>query len=153
MILLKLPVESLNKNKVSKASKKEEDEEQADERKLITWIHSRDDLLELLHQLLDAGYNPGISFEAGRLTALKLEFDGVFYIIQSQQLVKTAIDGIVAVSDGATYNNMNKAMNDFNRKIVLNSLKSYYSQFDLEVLDEYRSKAIVGNLKTQLKNM
>ena len=76
--IVEIAREGAELNRVAKASKKEEDEYQADERKVFTLIHRRDDLLELLHQLLDAGYNPGINFEAGRLTALKLEFDGVF---------------------------------------------------------------------------
>ena len=81
------------------AKKREAEDEEIEERKIITLIHRRDDLLELLHQARSAGYMPGINYEAGRLTALKLEFDGVFYIIQSQQVVKTAIVGVVAVSN------------------------------------------------------
>ena len=145
--IVKIAKEVAEYRKEAKLAKKEGDDEQIDERKVITLIHRTDDLLELLHQMLQAGYNPGINFEAGRITALKLEFDRVFYVIQAQQLDKTAIDGIVAVADEATYNNMNKAMNEFNHKIFINSHKSHYSALDVEVLDEYRSKPIVGNLR------
>ena len=100
----------------------------------------------MLYELIDAGYNPGINFEAGRITSLKMEFNGIFYIIQTQQLIKSAIDGVVAVEDEATYNNMNQAMTSLNHKIFLNSHKSYYTDFGLDVLDECRTKPIVGNL-------
>ena len=46
----------------------------------------------LLHNRLEAGYNLGINFEAGRLTALKLSLNGIFFMIQTQQLVKLAIE-------------------------------------------------------------
>ena len=38
----------------------------------IKLIHRKDDLTDLLYQLTDAGYSPGINFEAGRITSLKL---------------------------------------------------------------------------------
>ena len=108
----------------------------------------------MLHQLLDAGYQPGISFDAGNLTGMKMELDGVIYLIQSQQLIKSEIDGQVAVSDEATYNNMNVALDTVKRQIFKNVYKSHYSDFDLELLDEYRSKAVVGNLRdTKAKDL
>ena len=47
--------------------------------KLVSLIHRQDNLTKLLYDLLDAGYNPGINFEAGRLTALKLSLNGIFF--------------------------------------------------------------------------
>ena len=62
----------------------------------------------MLASLYQAGYTPGINFESGRITALKMEFSGVFYILQTQQYIKSAIDGVVAIADEATYNKMTK---------------------------------------------
>ena len=36
-------------------------------------------------------------------------------------------------------------MTAFNHSIFLNAHKSYYSQFDLDILDEYRTRPLVGN--------
>ena len=122
------------------------------EQPTVSLIHRQDNLATLLFELIDAGYNPGINFEAGRITSLKMEFNGTFYIIQTQQLIKSAIDGVVAVEDEATYNNMNQAMTSLNHQILMNSHKSYYTEFDMNVLDEYRTKPIVGNLADTSSN-
>jgi hypothetical protein len=44
---------------------------------------------------------------------------------------------------------MNTAMTVFNHKIFLNGHKSYYTDFDLDILDEYRTRPLVGNLDGQ----
>ena len=115
--------------------------------KFVNLIHRQDNLMKLLNDLRNAGYNPGINFEACRLTALKLSLNGIFFVIQTQQLIKSAIDGVVVVEDEATYNAMNQAMTTFNHKIFMNGHKSYYTDLDLDILDEYRTRPIVGNLK------
>ncbi len=51
---------------------KEEDSKGASESKFIRLIHREDNLTDLLYQLSDVGYSPGINFEVGRITALKL---------------------------------------------------------------------------------
>jgi hypothetical protein len=43
--------------------------------RIIYLIHQKYDLIDLLYQLINAGYSPGINFEAGRITNLKLEFN------------------------------------------------------------------------------
>ncbi len=68
----------------------------------IKLIHREDNLTDLLYQLTDAGYSP-VNFEAGQITALKLEFNKRFFLIETQQLIKSAIDGDVVVDDEATY--------------------------------------------------
>ncbi len=45
----------------------------------VTLIHREDNLTDLPYQLTDAGYSPGINFEAGRITPLKLEFNKLFF--------------------------------------------------------------------------
>ena len=111
-------------------------------------VHRQDNLTSLLYDLLDAGYNPGINFEAGRLTAIKVSLNGILFMIQAQQLIKSAIDGVVVVDDEETYNAMNQAMMAFNHRIFLNGHKSYYTDFDIDVLDEYRTRPLVGTLST-----
>ena len=51
-----------------------------------------------------------MNFESGRITALKLDLNGIFCIIKTQQLIKSAIDGVVVVDTEEVYNNMNLAM-------------------------------------------
>jgi len=116
-------------------------------KKVVKLIHRDDDLMTLMHELVENGYHPGINFEAGRITALKLEFNGVFFIIETQQLVKSAIDGNVVVDDEGTYNNMNRAMFELGSKLFSKSHKSYYTDEDLNILDRYRTKPICGTLE------
>ena len=85
----------------------------------IKLIHREDNLTDLLYQLTDAGYSPGINFEAGRITALKLEFNKRLFLIETQQLIKSAVEGVVVVDDEATYNNMSQAMTALNNKLFL----------------------------------
>ncbi len=39
-------------------------------------MHKEDTLAKLLNQFVVAGYPPGVNFELGRITALKLEING-----------------------------------------------------------------------------
>ena len=72
------------------------------EKRMLTLVHKEDNLMKLLFQCTEAGYSPGINFETGRVTALKLELSHIFCIIETQQLVKSAIDGVVVVDDEKT---------------------------------------------------
>ncbi len=62
-----------------------------------------------MYQLIEAVYSPGVSFKSGRLTALKLQLAVFFCIIQTQQSIKSAIDGVVAVGSEDVYNNVSLA--------------------------------------------
>ena len=93
----------------------------------MTLIHKEDNLTDLLYQFFGAGYAPGINFESGRITALKLEINKICFIIQTQQLIKSAIDGVVVVDDENTYNNMNQAMSDMKSKLFLKQHLSHYT--------------------------
>ena len=110
------------------------------EKQILNLIHKEDNLTDLLYQFVGAGYSPGVNFESGRITALKLELNKIFCIIQAQQLIKSAIDGVVVVDSEEVYNNMNVAMCTLNSKLFLKSHLSYYTSKDLEVLDSYRTK-------------
>ena len=52
---------------------------------VLTLIHKEDNLTDLLCQFVGAGCSPGLNFESGGITALKLEISKIFRIIQSQQ--------------------------------------------------------------------
>ena len=116
-------------------------------RQVLRMIHREDDLLKLLYDLIGAGYSPGVNFESGRVTALKMEFNHIFCIIETQQLVKSAIDGVVVVESEDVYNNMSRAMTVLNSKLFLQSHLSHYTERDLEVLDSFRTKPICGTLR------
>jgi hypothetical protein len=83
--------------------------EDDDKKQVVNLIHKEDDLVGLLFNFIQAGYSPGVNFESGRVTALKLEFNKIFCIIQTQQLIKSAIDGVVVINSEQVYNNMNQA--------------------------------------------
>jgi len=115
--------------------------------KFIKLVHRQDDLVSLMFQLLEAGYSPGVNFEAGRVTALKLELNKTFIVVETQQLIKSVVDGVVVVEDEETYNNMSQAMTHMNNKLFLKSHLSYYTEEDVDILDTYRTKPICGMLK------
>ena len=126
-----------------KPEKKKDDKE---EKQILTLIHKEDNLTDLLFQFVAAGYSPGVNFESGRITALKLELSKIFCIIQAQQLIKSAIDGVVVVDSEEVYNNMNLAMCTLNSKLFLKHHLSYHTVKDLEILDACRTKPICGNI-------
>ncbi len=121
-------------------------------KQVLILIHKEDDLTDLLFQFVGAGYSPGVKFESGRIAALKLELNKIFCIVQAQQLIKSAIDGVVVVDAEEVYNNMNLSMCTLTSKLFLKSHLSYYTAKDLEVLDSYRTKPICGNLIQHPKN-
>jgi len=127
--------------------------EKKGEKRILSLIHKEDDLMSLLNEFVKAGYSPGVNFEAGRVTALKLELNNIFCIIETQQLIKSAIDGVVVVDSEETYNAMNRAMVALNSKLFLKSHLSYYTEKDLDVLDSYRTKPICGNLTQRQDNV
>ena len=74
------------------------------------------------------------------------EFNGITFVIKSQQLVSSSIERSEAVENETTYNNMNRAMHNFHSAIFVNKCKSYYNQQDIQILDEYRTVANIGML-------
>ncbi len=99
-------------------------------------------MTDLLYQFVGAGYSPGVNFESGRITALKLELNKIFCIIQAQ-----AIDGVVVVDTEEVYNNMNLSMCTLTSKLFLKSHLSYYTAKDLEVFRQNIDTSVsVGEL-------
>ena len=113
--------------------------------KRITLIHKDDDLIKCCIELIEAsGYLPKIKFQANRITDICTEFNDVKVRIQTQHLIKTELDGIVCVDNEDVYNRMNEAMCKFNKSLFLNGHKSYYTDVDVKILDEYRTIANSG---------
>ena len=57
---------------------------------------------------------------------------------------------MIAVSNETTYNNMNKAMFNFNRCLFMSSHKSFYNDIDIKILNETRSIAPAGQLLSNI---
>jgi hypothetical protein len=121
----------------------------------LHFIHYNDDLMKLYLDLKDAGYDAGITYQCGRITDIYTRFKCSYrkkeYIIniniRCQELIKSAIFGEMYISNEQTYNNMHRAMTDFNNKLFKIEHKSYYTKLEIDILDEYRSFANVGMTK------
>ena len=117
-----------------------------DDKQVVHLVHQDNDFITLITELRNVGYSPGIRFDCGRIVGLVLEFNKVVFNIKSQQLITGAIDGDIAVDNEQVYNNMNVAMLEFGNKIFKPFHKSYYTNLDIDILDEYRTLPIVGKL-------
>jgi len=127
---------------------KEQDKEEDDQAKQsVTYIvHKYDDLEKILWDMYPQ-YIPQIKFQAARITHLTLNLNDITFVIKSQQLNLSDIDGCVETNTEDTYNRMNEAMIEFETRLFRKDHKSYYSSEDVNVLDEYRSVANVGLLE------
>mgnify|MGYP003340104671 CR=1 FL=1 len=56
-----------------------------DETHIVHRVHETNVFIELLTQLRDAGYRPGVTMDCGRIVSLILEFNKVVFIIKTQQ--------------------------------------------------------------------
>jgi hypothetical protein len=121
----------------------------------ITLIHKENDLIKCCFDLIKSGYHPKIKFLGNRLTHLYCEFNKVKFIIQTQHLIKSEFDGVVCVNNEDIYNNMNRAMCSFNKSLFIVGHKSFYSDIDIQILDEYRTIANTGlfnNIDNDIKS-
>ena len=100
-------------------------------------------------QLLNIGYEPRIKY-TGIIDEIRLILNKITYIIKTQNLIKSSGDGWIAVSNETTYNNMNKAMFNFNKSLFMSSHKSFYSDIDIKILNETRSIAPSGLLLSNI---
>jgi hypothetical protein len=119
---------------------------QAEDREIVYLVHRYDDLEEVVWQLREGSYEPKNLYEAGKISRVTLELNNRIFIIKSQQLITSEIDGQVMVDTAETYNRMNAAMTRFYDRVFRNDHKSYYTKQDIDFLDEYRSVANVGLL-------
>ena len=116
-----------------------------DEKQIINLIYKDDDLNELFCKLKQAGYEPKINWN-GKVTHLALSLNKTLFLIQTQQLVPDSLDGSCSVSSAKVYNNMNKAMVDFSKKVFKSEHKSFYTHQDVKIRDGYRTVVPVGRL-------
>ena len=114
---------------------------------VLNLIYKGDRLIELLYQIKDAGYDPSIKYEGGKLTHIGLTLEKKIHIlIRTQQLAPSNNDGECNVSSAEIYNNMSSAMNKLNNALFKAEHKSYYSKQDVDILDEYRTVVPAGLL-------
>ena len=116
-------------------------------------IHSKNDLIGVLCDLVESGYEPKIRYEAGTISQIKLRFEKKTYIIATQNLVPSCIHGSVRVKCETTFNNMNKAMFRFNEALFNPLHKSFYTDTDIDVLDEYRTIVPSGKLEDKYRHI
>ena len=120
-----------------------------DKTKEIYLVPENNNLAELLFQLLNIGYEPRIKY-TGIIDEIRLRLNKITYIIKTQNLIKSSGDGWIAVSNETTYNNMNKAMFNFNKSLFMSSHKSFYNDIDIKILNETRSIAPSGLLLSNI---
>ena len=63
-----------------------------------------------------------------------------------------SIDEDVSVENEKLFNDMNREMFNFNKKIFNDAHKSYYSQTDIDILDEARTIVPTGYFKNNFTN-
>jgi hypothetical protein len=90
--------------------------------------------------------NPGIDYEAGKLSKIRFKLNKTAFIVKTQQLRPDFADEEIVVDTEAKYNNMSKAMSDFNKALFRNNHKSYYSIQDIKYLECYRTIVPIGIL-------
>ena len=107
---------------------------------IINLILKGDNLSKFFYELKDqVGYEPQIKYQTGKLTLISLKLAKTILIIKTQQLRPESIDGECSVSSEEVYNNMNKAMVEFNNALFKKNHKSFYSHQDIAILDECRT--------------
>ena len=99
-------------------------------------------------QLYDAGYRPNLKYGVGKLSWVSLAVNKTTCVFRSQQLIDWAIDGCTEVSDTGVFNRMHDAKTEFNYQLFKAEHKSFYDDQDLHILDECRTIANVGWLKS-----
>ena len=119
----------------------------SEENQTLYIVLRNNDLVGAFYDLMEIGYAPSVKYNMGTICQLHVKFENIYYIIRNQQLVPDLIgSGDINVEDETVYNNMNSAMCNFRNKIFINDHKSYYSENDLEMLNEYRTVVPVGAL-------
>ena len=107
----------------------------------------------MLCDLIEAGYEPKIRYEAGTISQNKLGFEKKTYIIATQNLVPSCIHGSSRLKCEITFNTMTKAMFKFNKALFNPLHKSFYTDTDRDVLNECRTIVPPGKLQdTYRKN-
>ena len=116
-------------------------------------IHRDNDLPKLLHDFKQSGYEPFVKYQAGTISELKIRWrikklkKTIDYTIQSQNLSKSRIDEDVVVSSEEVYKKTNETMFNMNKSIFNEKHKSYYTDVDIDILNECRTIVPSGILR------
>ena len=108
-------------------------------------IHRDNDLPKLLHDFKQSGYEPFVKYQAGTISERKIRWrikklkKTIDYTIQSQNLSKSRIDEDVVVSSEEVYKKTSETMFNMNKSIFNEKHKSYYTDVDIDILNECRT--------------
>ena len=95
-------------------------------------IYGGNDLTQLFYESKMAGYEPYVRFTGCIISDLYFKFDitkkSIQYRIKTQNLVTSSVDGTITVRTEQIYNNMSKAMYEFNKALINPLHKSYYDE-------------------------
>ena len=114
-------------------------------------------------QLKQIGYEPQIRYNAGKTTEItmslshlidkeKKKYKEVKYIITTQHLDIDNINEDIAVDTENKYNKVSEEMFKFHKKLFTENHKSYYTDLDVEILDECRTIVPYGSFKHLVKD-
>ena len=121
------------------------------------------DLNKAICQLKQIGYEPQIRYNAGRTTEIimslshlidnkKNKYKEIKYIITTQHLDIDNINEDIAVETEDKYNKVSEEMFKFHKKLFTENHKSYYTDLDVEILDECRTIVPHGSFKHLVKD-
>eukprot|EP00438_Fugacium_kawagutii_P004546 Skav222288 [mRNA] locus=scaffold807:301469:304798:- [translate_table: standard] len=117
-------------------------------------ILKNNDLDRAVYELKQAGYEPQLTYTAGRTTEIKCKFayvigakkyKTVHYTIATQHLNIDTIDEDIGVSTEEMYNKVSAEMFKFHKALICENYKSYYNEIDVKVLDECRTNPPHGS--------
>ena len=115
-------------------------------------------LNKAIFQLKQVGYEPQIRYNAGKTTEFivslshlidkkKKKYKEVKYTITTQHLDIDNINEDIAVDTEDKYNKVSEEMFKFHKKLFTENHKSYYTDLDVEILDECRTIVPYGSFK------
>ena len=97
-----------------------------------------------------AGYETQVRFTGCIISELYFKFcikkKSIRYRVKTQNLVTSSIDGTIEVRTKQIYNNMSKAMHEFNKALFNPLHKSFYNETDMQILKECRTIPPVGEI-------
>ena len=122
------------------------------EKEEYTLIYDGNDLTHLFYESKMAGYEPQVRFTGCIVSDLYFKFyikkKSIRYRIKTQNLVTSSVDGSITVRTEQIYNNMSKAMQEFNKALFNPLHKSYFNETDIQILKECRTIPPVGELNS-----
>jgi len=125
--------------------------EEQNDKVVLNLIYLGDRLTELLYQIKNAGYDPAIKYEGGKLSQIGLTLghgkQRIMVLVKTQQLAPSENDGECNVPTAEIYNKMATAMNKFHSALFKKQHLSFYSKQDIDILDEYRTVVPIGMFK------